>query len=102
MAEALGDRVMCGAWVPQVNHGPNGVQVHSDTLSVTARRAIITLPPPLPGRLRHTPALPAARDHLTASTPMGWVIKVHCVYPTRFCSNDRLSGAVTRDEGAIR
>ena len=33
---------------------------------------------------------------------MGWVIKVHCVYPTPFWREQGLSGAVTSDEGAIR
>jgi monoamine oxidase len=102
MAEALGGRVHLGAWVSHLEHGSDGVRAIADTLSVTARRAIVTLPPTLAGRLRYTPALPAARDHLTESTPMGWVIKVHCVYPTRFWTEDGLSGAVTSDEGAIR
>jgi monoamine oxidase len=102
MAEALGDRVHLGAWVWHIQHGPQGVRVIADTLSVTARRAIVTLPPALAGRLRYTPALPAARDHLTQSTPMAWVIKAHCVYPTRFWAEEGLSGAVTSDEGAIR
>jgi monoamine oxidase len=69
---------------------------------VRAKRAIVTLPPTLAGRIRYVPALPAARDHLTESTPMGWVIKVHCVYPTRFWRDQNLSGAVTSDEGVVR
>src|SRR5262249_45758985 len=102
MAEALGGRVRLGAWVWHLQHGSDGVRVIADTLSVTARPAIVTLPPGLAGRLRYPPALPAARDHLTESTPMGWVIKVHGVYPTRFWAEEGLSGAVTSDEGAIR
>jgi monoamine oxidase len=102
MADTLGGRVILGTWVSHLQHGPNGVRVTADTLSVTARRAIVTLPPTLGGQLRYTPALPAARDHLMESTPMAWVIKVHCVYPTRFWAEDGLSGAVTSDEGAIR
>jgi monoamine oxidase len=33
---------------------------------------------------------------------MGWVIKMHCVYPARFWRNQNLSGAVTSDEGVVR
>lgn len=33
---------------------------------------------------------------------MGWVIKVHCVYPKRFWNEAGLSGKVLSDEGAIR
>jgi len=102
MAEQLDKRVILDTWVTQLNHGPTGVEALAENLSVQAKRAIITLPPTLAGRIRYLPALPAARDHLSESTPMGWVIKVHCVYPTRFWRDAGLSGAVTSDEGAIR
>jgi len=102
MAERLGDRVILDAWVSQLNHTCDGVLAISAKLSVRAKRAIITLPPTLTGRLRYVPALPAARDHLTESTPMGWVIKAHCVYPNRFWLDAGLSGAVTSDEGVVR
>ena len=102
MARQLPGRVLLNTWVHEVNHTPQGVEVVADIVSVRAERAIITLPPALAGRIRYRPALPAARDHLTESTPMGWVIKVHCVYPTRFWREQGLSGAVTSDEGAIR
>jgi monoamine oxidase len=102
MAEALGDRLVLDAYVSHVEHGPGGARVTAGGLTVSARRALITLPPALAGRLRYTPALPAARDHLTQRTPMGWVIKVHCVYPTRFWAEAGLSGKVASDEGAIR
>jgi len=96
------ERVLLGAWVSQINHGPQGVEVVAENLSVRAQRAIVTLPPTLAGRIRYVPALPAARDHLTESTPMGWVIKVHCVYATRFWRDQNLSGAVTSDKGVVR
>jgi len=102
MAERLSERVLLGAWVSQINHGPQGVEVVAENLSVRAQRAIVTLPPTLAGRIRYVPALPAARDHLTESTPMGWVIKVHCVYATRFWRDQNLSGAVTSDKGVVR
>jgi monoamine oxidase len=102
MAAALGERVILNACVSRVEHGSDAVSVAAGELCVRAKRAIITLPPTLAGRLRYTPALPAARDHLTQRTPMGWVIKVHCLYPTRFWRDDSLSGAVTSDEGAMR
>src|SRR5262249_27618286 len=102
MAEGLDGRVILGTWVSQVNQGGSDVEVFADNLSVRARRVITPLPPTLAGRIRYLPALPAARDHLTESTPMGWVIKVHCVYRSRFWREQGLSGAVTSDEGAIR
>jgi monoamine oxidase len=102
LAEPLAERVILGAYVSQIEHGREGARVTAGDLSVSARRVIVTLPPSLAGRLRYSPALPAARDHLTQRTPMGWVIKVHCVYPTRFWADEGLSGKVVSDRGAVR
>src|SRR5262249_57943910 len=66
-----------------------------------ARKAIVTLPPTLAGRIHYRPSLPAARDHLTQRTPMGWVIKVHCLYPRRFWAEDGLSWKVSSDARAM-
>lgn len=78
------------------------LRVTAPEVSVTARRAIVSLPPALAVRLRYAPGLPAARDHLLQRTPMRWVIKVHCVYPERFWADDGLSGAVAADDGLPR
>lgn len=102
MVEDLRDRVVVDACVSCVEHGYDSVLVTAGDLTVAARRAVITLPPMLAGRLRYTPSLPAVRDHLTQHAPMGWVIKVHCVYPRRFWKDAGLSGKVVSDEGAIR
>src|SRR5215471_6901660 len=102
LAQALPGRVITGAYVYGIEHSTDGVTAYTPGLTVQARRAIICLPPTLAGRIRYDPPLPAARDHLTESTPMGWVIKVHCIYPTRFWQQKNLSGAVASDSGAIR
>ena len=102
MALALGTRVILGVRVSHITYGPSGLRVSAETVTVSAQRAIITLPPAIAGRLHYTPALPAARDQLTQRTPMGWLIKVHAAYPTRFWVEDGLSGQVTSDAGAIR
>jgi hypothetical protein len=102
MAQRLNGKVFTNAYVYQINHNAGGVEVIADRITVRARRVIVTLPRALAGRMRFDPPLPASRDHLTQSTPMGWVIKVHCTYPTRFWHDAGLSGGVTSDEGAIR
>ena len=102
LAQRLGSRVITGAYVYGIAHSPDDVTAYAAGLTVQARRAIITLPPTLAGRIKYDPPLSAARDHLTESTPMGWVIKVHCIYPTRFWLTDNLSGAVASDSGAIK
>ncbi|MBA3826268.1 MAG: FAD-dependent oxidoreductase, partial [Ktedonobacterales bacterium] len=68
---------------------------------VQARAAIIALPPPLAGRLRYRPALPALRDQLTQRTPMGTITKVHCLYPTPFWRDAGYSGQVTNYHGVL-
>ena len=102
LAQTLGKRVITGAYVYGIEHSMDGVTAYAPGLTVQARHAIITLPSTLAGRIRYDPPLSAARDHLTESTPMGWVIKVHCIYPTRFWQQENLSGAVSSDSGAIR
>ena len=102
LAQSLGSRVITGAYVYGIEHSTDGVTTYAPGLTVQAQRAIVTLPSTLAGRIRYDPPLSAARDHLTESTPMGWVIKVHCIYPTRFWLTDNLSGAVASDSGAIK
>jgi monoamine oxidase len=102
LAQRLGSRVITEAYVYGIAHSPDGVTAYAPGLTVQARRAIITLPPALAGRIKYDPPLAAARDHLTESTAMGWVIKVHCIYPTRFWQQENLSGTVASDSGAIQ
>jgi len=102
MAAGLGDRLVLGAFVSEIAHEPDAVTVTGGGRAIRARRALVTLPPALAGRIRYSPALPAARDHLTQRSPMGWIIKVHCVYPTRFWAEEGLSGRVVSDEGDVR
>ncbi len=103
MAEELGnDRVLLERHVAQIEHETQGVVVKAGGDTVRARQAIVSLAPTLAGRIRYVPALPAARDHLTQRLPMGWVIKVHCVYESRFWAEEGLAGKVVSDEGAVR
>ncbi len=102
VAAELGERVVLNAPVHTITQDERGVRVESDSLSVTARRAIIALPPTLAGRLRYRPALPGYRDQLTQRVPMGTVIKVHCLYDTPFWRDEGLSGQVVSDSGIIR
>ena len=102
LAQRLGSRVITGTYVYGIEHSTGGVTAYAPGLTVQAQHAIVTLPPTLAGRIRYDPPLSAVRDHLTESTPVGWLIKVHCIYPTRFWQQENLSGAVNSDTGAIR
>lgn len=105
LAESLDGRVILNApvhTITQDEQNEQGVRVDSDLLTVTARRAIIAIPPTLAGRLRYRPKLPALRDQLTQRVPMGTVIKVQCLYDQPFWRAEGLSGQVTSDAGLVR
>ena len=102
VAETLGERLILNTPVHSIAHNEQGVRVESDTLTVTARRVIVALPPTLAGRIRYRPALPGFRDQLTQRMPMGSIHKVQCVYDTPFWRADGLSGQVASDTGPVR
>ncbi|MQA74053.1 MAG: FAD-dependent oxidoreductase [Solirubrobacterales bacterium] len=102
MAADLEDRVLLDDLVSRIEHGRDRVVVVGERGRVAARVAIVTLPPTIAGRIRYVPALAAARDHLTQRMPMGWVIKAHCVYDSRFWAEEGLAGKVVSDEGVVR
>src|SRR6516165_6636630 len=88
--------------VSHVSQSQGGIRATGMDFSVAARRAIVTVPPALAGRLHYEPPLPALRDHLMQRMPMRWAIKVHCRYPCRFWAEDGLSGQTVSDDGAVR
>jgi monoamine oxidase len=85
------------------------ISQHADAAAVTsrsgrtwrARQVVVAVPPPLAGRIRYDPPLPADRDALTQRLPMGAVVKVMAVYPTPFWRSEGLSGAATSLRGPI-
>ena len=98
----LGKRVILNAPVHTLEHTEQGVRVVSDALTVTAKRAIIAIPPTLAGRLSYKPALPAYRDQLTQRVPMGTVIKVQGLYKRPFWRDEGYSGQAISNEGVVR
>ncbi|HVU74887.1 MAG TPA: FAD-dependent oxidoreductase [Mycobacteriales bacterium] len=103
LAATLGGRVRLGAPVRRIEHAAAGVAVHADgDVVVTARRAIVALPPALAGRLTYAPALPGLRDQLTQRMPMGSVIKCHVVWDRPWWRDEGLSGCGVGDSGAVR
>lgn len=99
LAEELGDRVRCESPVKRVVHDEDGVTVHTPEDSVTARYAVVALPPTLAGRLEYDPALPPTRDELTQRMPNGAVVKCLLRYERPFWREDGFSGFVEDDHG---
>jgi monoamine oxidase len=108
MAEELGeDQVRLGSPVRRIEHGDDGVVVHTDggsggPASVRARRAIVAVPPTIAGRIAYDPPLPALRDQLTQRMPQGSVIKTMAIYEEPFWRREGLSGQGTSDVGPAR
>ncbi len=57
MAEELGDSVVLGAPVELIEQDPDGVRVRADGFAVSARRAVVAMPPALTTRIRFAPNL---------------------------------------------
>ncbi len=101
MARELGDAVKLEQFAYAVEQDGRGVTVHTQKGSFTARRLIVAMAPPLAGRLRYSPALPARRDQLTQRMPMGATMKVMAVYRRPFWRDKGFSGEVVSDDGLI-
>jgi monoamine oxidase len=88
----IGDGVHLGTPVYAVSQTATGVTVVSKEMTVRARRAVITVPPPLVGRIVFDPLLAPDRASLIARMPIGTIIKVSAVYETAWWRDDGLSG----------
>ncbi|MCB0856569.1 MAG: flavin monoamine oxidase family protein [Solirubrobacterales bacterium] len=115
MAAELGDRVHLGFPVRRIRWrqmpgdveeqpmevGPHPVSVESDELTVSARAAVVALPPAVAGRLEYDPILPAVRDGLTQRMVQGTVVKCHAIYSEPFWRAEGLSGQATSADGPV-
>lgn len=79
----------------------SSVLVHAGKTRVTARRAIVTVPPPLARRIRFEPGLPDTRRKALDGLPSGDVIKVGAVYDRPFWRERGLSGRALTAEGPL-
>lgn len=110
MAEQLGDqRLRLGAPVRRLEHSRSRVTLHADGpggefggLTVSARCAIVAIPPTLAGRIAYDPPLPGMRDQLTQRMPQGTVIKTMAIYEGPFWREEGFSGQATSDVGPAR
>jgi monoamine oxidase len=108
MAEELGtERVRLESPVRRIEHGGGGVVVRADdssggSLEVTAKRAIVAIPPTLAGRIAYDPPLPPLRDQLTQRMPQGSVGKMAAIHEEPFWRHEGLSGQGLSDVGPAR
>lgn len=72
--------------------GPGSVTAYSDRAVVSARYAVLAVPPNLYERISYVPPLPREQQIVHQHLSMGLVIKVHAVYETPFWREEGLSG----------
>lgn len=103
IAEALaaGLDVRCGCPVEAIADHGSSVELDAGTTRVTARRAIVAVPPVLARWIRFAPGLPAARRRALAHLPPGSVIKVALVYDRPFWRDRGLSGRALTVDGPV-
>jgi monoamine oxidase len=102
VADALGTRVALNAPVRKIIQSASSVSVVSDRGTVTAKRVIVAVPPPLALGIDWLPLLPPRRLQLLQHMPMGTLMKVDAVYPTPFWRAAGLSGSGVLDDGVVR
>ena len=103
MAEQLSEeRLILGAPVRKLRHGPHGVTVEVEGVTVSAKRAILAIAPTLAGRISYDPPLAGFRDQLTQRMPLGTVVKCMAIYDEPFWRNEGLSGQGTSDTGPAK
>ena len=102
VAKRLDGSVFLDAPVHRIKHRAGRVEVHTPRGTWEAKRAIVTVPPTLAGRISYRPHLPGPRDQLTQRVPMGSVIKCMAVYDRPFWRDDGLSGMATSDTGPVK
>ncbi|MEV6105231.1 FAD-dependent oxidoreductase [Streptomyces sp. NPDC051940] len=101
LAAGLGERVVLGAAVTDVDWDRSVVRVRAGGREYRAAHAVVALPPPAATRIRYSPGLPAERDQLLQRMPMGWTIKVNVVYDEPFWRADGLAGQANSDVRAV-
>jgi monoamine oxidase len=102
LAEELGDVVALDAPVRRIEQTDSGVLLAADGREVSARAAIVAIPPTLGGRIAYDPPLPALRDQLTQRMPQGTVIKCMAIYERPFWRDHGLSGQATSTKGPVK
>ena len=99
MASELRAEIRLAAPVRRIAHGTESVEVHADGVHVTARHAVIAIPPALAARIDYDPQLAAARDQVTQRMAQGVLTKCFAVYDEPFWRADGLSGEALCDTG---
>jgi monoamine oxidase len=100
VADELGDAVRLNAPVRSIAQPDDRVIVESDTLTVEARHAVVTIPPSLVLDIAFDPVLPEDRRTLYTKTVAGPESKTLVVYDEPFWRADGFSGQTSKPRSA--
>jgi monoamine oxidase len=101
IADELGAGVRLGAPVRRVQWGDDGVTVGFDGGELTAKFAIVAVPPQHRGGITFTPSLAAEHGELVGHWPQGNLSKAYVAYETPFWRANRRSGQALSDQGPV-
>ena len=103
LAEKIGfEKILLNAPVQSISRQSSGRYcVTANSTSITAKKVIVAMSPPLAARLRYDPPLPASRDQLTQRMFMGALGKATAIYNTPFWRSDGLSGQAVSLDGTV-
>lgn len=97
MAADLGARVWLSRRVTAIVADDEGVTVRTTSGDVRAAKVIVTVPPPLIGRIAFAPSLPPRQVALSRNTYMGSVYKAIAVYDRPFWRDRNLGEFIVLD-----
>jgi monoamine oxidase len=103
LAHALGAAVQLNVPIAAVQQTARTVTLRTlEGDSFHAKRAILTMPKTLAGRIIYDPPLPPAHDQVLQREPNGSVVKVNAIYQTPFWRAAGTNGQATSEVGPIR
>jgi monoamine oxidase len=101
LAKRLGKVVHLRQPVRRIDQAGRTVTVTTDRLTVKAKRAIVTAPPTIAGRIEYVPPIRIARDQLTQRLSQGTLLKVGAVYDRPFWRDAGLNGTAVSLNGPV-
>lgn len=97
LADRLGDRIRLSSPVHAVRQDQDGAVVETGRAAVSARHAIVAVPPVLAGRISYEPAMSPERDYLTQRMPIRGKYAIAALYDEPFWRAEGGGGTVATD-----
>ena len=97
VADRLGRRVVLGTPVRRIVQDSDAVRVIASGLTVSAKRAIVTVPPVLALDIAFSPVLPRAKGRILRGLRPGHLMKAEAVYPRPFWRDTGFTGQAFGD-----